>query len=289
MAKKAVLAVELADIGEIHRLLASGADEIIVPVEGLCFGIAPTGAINEVARIVRLAHEAGMKCSAACGKLFAQYELAGLCQRLLELQQAGVDAIIFQDPAFIGMCDVPLVFDGMTMPVNALDAAWWLRHGCANVVLAPLLEREEILSTLSKTSCSMQVFGRPILSVSRRKLDSAFEKEASLATLAGKRSLRLVEEKRAGQMPVFEGSDHCVVYADFVLDMFQDVARFVEAGLNRLVIGSAFLESSEVLDAVGAFARILEGNDGGKEREEYAKRHPLVPLERGWLDEKTVR
>lgn len=289
MAKKAMLAVELADIGEIHGFLASGADEIIIPVEGLCFGWAPTGSVDEVARIVALAHDAGLKCSAACGKLFAQYELSGLGQRLWELRQAGVDAIVFQDPAIIGMCDVPLIFDGMTMPANSLDAAWWLRHGCANVVLAPLLEKEEILLALSRTSCSMQVFGRPILSVSRRKLVSAFEKEAMVAALAGKRSLRLVEEKRAGRMPVFEGSDHCVVYADFALDMFQDVARFVEAGLNRLVIGGAFLESGEVLDAVSAFANILEGKDGGAEREAYAKRHPLLPLERGWLDEKTVR
>lgn len=290
MVKTAVTCEDENLLAEIRK---SGADEVILALENGCFSALHTFAGDHILALKDTVHEMGMSLTVLMDRLFPQEEAASFQNRMNRLLQAGVDHIIAADPALLqeaaerGYAD-RLIFDPMTMMTNAADVSFYKELGLSSVTISQLLTADEIREIAAAVpGCSLCVFGHQLMSVSARPLLSAYGRRKDLPDLKGRRDLWLREEKRQEKMPAYENDYAAMIYSDYVLDSFDQLASFVQAGISRIEIRGTFLQPQMTLAAAALCQSILKGDESGIE--EFRKTYGNEMLSDGYYGIKTIK
>ena len=289
------IAVTCENRNHLREFHARKADEVIFPLENHSFFAGREYSVSEITEMITEAHQTGMKATVLMNRLFHEDEVQDACRNMLEVIEKGADHIEFADPALFyfarsnGFAD-RMIYESSTLMTNAYDGSFWLEQEANNVIISSLLTKEEIVEIAKKMKNSgVVIHGHLLMSVSKRKLLSAFSEEYGLASLKDRTTVTLQELQRQEHMPAFENSQAMMIYSDYVQESFAEMPLFMEAGIERYEIHSPFLAEEALLDAVDVYRKILDGQDAENEIGEYRMKYSHLSLSDGYYGKKTVK
>ena len=121
-----------------------GADAVYIGASRFGARVAAGNSVDDIRRLCDYAHPFGVKVYVTVNTILYDDELEKTRQLLLELQQAGVDAILVQDMAILEM-SFPVLHASTQTDNRTPEKVRWLRDlGFSRVVLARELSVEEI-------------------------------------------------------------------------------------------------------------------------------------------------
>ena len=156
----------LAPAGNMEKAvtaIAYGADAVYL--SGELYGMraqAGNFSNDELAAVVRYAHERGVKVYVTVNIIPHNQHLEELPEYVTFLRDIGVDAIIVSDVGVISIArryapDLPLHLSTQANTVNWEAARFWSDFGITRIVLARECTREEILTIRSKVDCELEL------------------------------------------------------------------------------------------------------------------------------------
>lgn len=284
-----ILTVTCENRDEIAEDIALGCDEIIVALEKGCFTSMHGFSLEEITSIAK---ENPKRTVVLMNRLFGEEETAWAKQCLQQLLNA-VDGLMFADPGLMKTAEAchqenKMIYRPETLLTSANDAAWWMKQGLQSVVISPLLTEEEICTIAQNVAHTcLQIHGRLLMSVSKRKLLDAYAKVNGLADLQEKKDLYLREDSREGRMPIYENAYGTMIYTDYIQESFAYMPSFLQAGIERFEIDTNGLARQAVQDAIVIYRSILDGteNDGRA----YLEKYQSLPLSTGYYGQKTIK
>ena len=76
-------------------------------------------------------------------------------------------------------------------------------------------------------------------------------------------------------MPVYENDAAMMVFSDYVLESFDEILDFGNAGAETFFIEGSFLSEEELMSALAIYQGLLAGKDMTKEISQYRAAQPL--------------
>ncbi|HON19146.1 MAG TPA: peptidase U32 family protein, partial [Salinivirgaceae bacterium] len=115
---------------------------------------------EEIQQVVSFAHQFGGKVYATVNTIFYKNETEEVRNLIIELWEAGVDALIIQDPGILELNLPPIRFHMSTQANNRTleQICFWEKTGISRVVLARELSIEQIGAIREKTTIELEAF-----------------------------------------------------------------------------------------------------------------------------------
>lgn len=149
----------LAPAGNMERLITAihfGADAVYLGTTAFSLrNMADNFTLDELSEAVRYAHERGVKIYVTVNAFMRDSELEALPETLKALEDAGVDALIINDPSVVRIAKrvAPKLALHLSTQANTLNseaALFWHEQGIERIVLARELKLSEIKSMREK-------------------------------------------------------------------------------------------------------------------------------------------
>lgn len=291
-----ILSAACSDLSLAAKIRAEGADEIVLAVKDHTFTAMKEINVQDIVAFIPQGHAMGLQVSVIMNRLYGQDEIKKAQDIMAYLFSHDIDAVYFADPGMLNgaermQAEGRMIYEPETLMTSYEDASFWMGQGIRSVVISPLLTEHEILSIAQKIPhTSLIVHGHTLMSVSKRHLLQAYADAAGKKeSFAGNTHLSLRENKREGHMPVYENDYGTMIYTDFIQESFEEMPAFMQSGIERFLIEDAYLEENAYLDAIGAYRKILDGQNGEQTGKEYRKRYSNLPLSNGYYGQKTIR
>lgn len=255
---KIELSVTARSLEEIKVLAAAGADAFFIGNPEFAIDIEDGFKSDELEGAVELAHGLGAKVYLLANALYHNAELAGLAEYLLRGDQAGIDGLVFEDPAVYSLMtelglNLPLHLSSGSMITSSGVVNFWATRGVARATLARELTVEEILAVKASSTAGIdlevQVYGRTAIFYSRRPLVSSYQEYVGgeAFELGETDYLFLREELRPdGSFPLIQDSHGTHVYSDLLVDLRGNISRLVGAGIHKFKVDGIFMATSEL-------------------------------------------
>jgi putative protease len=234
-------------VEEAEALFSAGVDAVAVGDK--CYALRPRGHFDlpMIRETVKLAHARQRKVYVLMNGLLHHDALDQLDEYVRELEQAGVDAIEFGDPAVLlavrqAAPGMKLHWNTETTSTNYLTVQYWAKKGCKRAVLARELSLKEVLEIkrLCDVEIQIQVHGATCIFHSKRELVGNYLRyqhgEHPVYDLLD-RTLFLKEQTRSGQRyPVFEDSHGTHVMSNEDICMIRHLDQIIKGGVDALYI-----------------------------------------------------
>ncbi|MDD5792419.1 MAG: U32 family peptidase [Erysipelotrichaceae bacterium] len=220
-----------------------------------------------------------------------EHDLKKLEEYLDFIKEIDVDGIYYHDFAVLeaanrkGLKD-KLIYDGMTMVNNSLDAHFYAKMG-KGVVLSrelTLKEYQNILKRLNKKG-DMQIFGHLRMSYSRRKFLTNYFDLLERKEDLSRGHYTISEEQRDYQMPIVEDDYGTRIYTDYVYALFDELL-LLKDDIGRAIIDGLFLSDEIIYDFSRLYSEI-NGNNARVLKEMMANKYPGIDFNSGYLYLKT--
>ena len=242
----------LAPAGNMEKCkiaLRYGADAVYLG--GKMFGLrafANNFSIEEIAEAAAYAHGLGKKVYVTVNIFAHNEDLARLPDYLLELQQAGVDALLISDLGVWNVArqtvpEMPLHVSTQANTSNWAAVQAWKALGAERVVLARELSLEEIREIGARTDVELEAFvhGAMCISYSGRCLLSNYftgrDANKGACTHPCRWKYSVVEEKRPGEyLPVYENERGTYIFNSKDLCMIEHITDLIDAGIDSYKI-----------------------------------------------------
>jgi len=143
----------LAPAGNLERLNTAfhfGADAVYVGAKRMSLrNFADNFSMDELMEGCSIAHKSNKKVYVACNAFAKEEQFNGLSQFLQDIQQAGADALIVNDPGVImaakeAVPNMELHLSTQANTLNSHSARFWHQMGIKRIVLARELSLQEI-------------------------------------------------------------------------------------------------------------------------------------------------
>lgn len=284
----------LAPAGDLERLKIAfeyGADAVYLGGES--FGMrsaAKNFSIEDIKEGADFAHERGKKVFVTVNIIPHNEDFIGFKDYLINLEKAGVDALIASDPGVIEVIKetIPKMEIHLSTQANTTNyhsANFWYKQGVKRVVVAREMSFDEISEIRKMTPNSMDieafVHGAMCISYSGRCLISNYMtgRDANRGSCA--QSCRwkysLVEEKRPGEyFPVYEDEGGTFFFNSKDLCMIEYIPELIRSGITSLKIEGRMKTSYYVATVVRAYRMAID---------EYYKNPDSWKFNPMWLDE----
>ncbi|WP_219837916.1 peptidase U32 family protein [Paenibacillus sp. R14(2021)] len=252
MATKPELLIDAASLADMERLIAAGADAFILGEAKYGMRLPGDFNIEQMAEAVKLAHAHGASVYAAVNNVMDNAAVETLPAYIRALADAGVDAIVFGDPAVLMAArtaapDMKLHWNAEMTSTNFATANYWGRRGASRVVLARELNLEQIIDAKANTSMAIQVqvHGMTNIYHSKRPLvQNYFEhqnKDGKLSEVPvhGKREegLYLIESERPEErFPIYEDLNGTHIMSSDDLCMLENLHELMEVNIDSFRI-----------------------------------------------------
>lgn len=248
MTYKPELLATAATLEELERLMAAGADAFVIGEAKYGMRLAGEFDIGMIAEAVKLAKPKGVRIYAAMNNLMDNEALEGLPVYIAALSEAGVDAIVFGDPAVLMAARVhapgiALHWNAEMTSTNYVTANYWGRRGATRYVLARELNMEQVAETVSNTELEVQVqvHGMTNIYHSKRSLVGSYmehqDEPDRLPRMDMERSLYLMEAERMDERyPIFEDMNGTHMMSSDDICMIENLHELLEAGVYSLKV-----------------------------------------------------
>ena len=261
----------LAPAGNLEKLKTAidyGADAVYLGGSKLNLRAFADNFTNEdMQEAVEYAHSRGRKVYVTLNVFPHNSDLDGLEQYIIDLKNAGIDAVIVSDPSIIMTIkevaeDLEIHLSTQANNVNWKSALFWHNLGVKRIVLArelTLKEIKEIRERLPET-CDLEAFvhGSMCMAYSGRCLISNYmtgrDANRGACAQACRYKYYLVEEKRPGEyFPVSEDDKGTYIMNSKDLCMIEHIDEVIEAGVYSLKIEGRMKSAFYVASVVKAY------------------------------------
>ncbi|QHT62015.1 U32 family peptidase [Paenibacillus lycopersici] len=252
MATKPELLIDAASLADMERLIEAGADAFVIGEARYGMRLPGDFDIAGIAAAVKLAHAHRVSVYAAVNNMMDNATVDTLPEYLRALADAGVDAVVFGDPAVLMAAreaapDMKLHWNAEMTSTNYATANYWGRRGASRVVLARELNMDQIIGVKQNTplAVQVQVHGMTNIYHSKRPLvhnyfvhqnkDGAEEN----VPVHGKREdgLYLVEAERPGErFPIYEDANGTHIMSSDDLCMLENLHELMEVNIDSFRI-----------------------------------------------------
>ncbi len=292
--KQLVVTLENRQLLKTYR--QCGCDVVVLALKDCTFSALYEYTVAEVKDLIVEIHALGMEINVLMDRLFEQHEIEQAQSWMMELIEHGVDGVMFADPALMNLAmekhvESRMIYRSMTMTTSSLDGQFWMEQGVSSVMISSLLTKDEIVSIAKNVPhTSLVVHGYMVMSVSKRKLLSAYMEAAGKSLdVLNRKHLFLREDHREEKMPVYQTTHCMLIYSDFVQSSFQEMNAFMDAGVERFEIDTVFLEEKMIEDTIRAYRDVLDGKDAKLTEQEYLEQYGSVALSDGYYGQKTIK
>jgi putative protease len=249
MNKKPELLVTAKDTEEVRRLIESGANAVAIGHQQYGLRVAGDFELPQIKEAVEIAHQKKAKVYVAVNALFHNDRLKTLPEYLKNLEQIGVDAIVFGDPAVLMTVwelgsALALHWNTETTSTNYETVNYWAMKGASRAIVARELSLENVLKIKEKTNIEIQaqVHGMTCIFHSGRRLVrnylSHIGREGETDQAAG---LYLKETKDENtHYPIYEDINGTHIMSNEDLCMLEYLPDFIEGGIDSLKIEGLF-------------------------------------------------
>jgi U32 family peptidase len=254
--RRAELLCTASSLEELSRLMDAGADAFIVGETAFAARMAGEFGIDAIREAVSMAKPRGVRIYAAVNNLIDNASLTKLPLYIRALEQAGVDAVVFGDPAVLMAVrsEAPglgLHWNTEMTSTNHATANYWGRRGATRVVLARELNLEQILAIKSHCDIEVQVqvHGMTNIYHSKRSLVHSYldhQRKSGMHTellggtgeAAGRdRGMYLIEAERPGERyPIYEDADGTHIMSADDICMLEGLHELLEGGVDAVKI-----------------------------------------------------
>ena len=278
----------LAPAGNMEKCkiaLRYGADAVYLG--GKMFGLrafANNFSIEEIAEAAAYAHGLGKKVYVTVNIFAHNEDLARLPDYLLELQQAGVDALLISDLGVWNVArqtvpEMPLHVSTQANTSNWAAVQAWKALGAERVVLARELSLEEIREIGARTDVELEAFvhGAMCISYSGRCLLSNYftgrDANQGACTHPCRWKYSIVEETRPNEyMPVYENERGTYIFNSKDLCMIEHIPDLFDAGIDSFKIEGRMKTALYVATVARTYRKAID--DYKKSPELYQQNMP---------------
>jgi putative protease len=258
---------------KLKMAIIYGADAVYIGGEK--FGLRASAGnfnIEEVKEAVRFVHDNGKRLYVTVNIIPHNEDFIGLPEYLKELEDAGVDAIIFSDPGVYlaakdSVPNMELHLSTQANNTNYRSAEFWHKQGVKRIVLARELSFDEISEIVERSPKELEfetfVHGAMCMSYSGRCLLSNYMvgRDANKGECAHpcRYKYYLVEERRPGQyMPIEEDERGAYIFNSKDLCMIEYIPELVKAGIISFKIEGRMKSAYYVASVVRAYRMAID-------------------------------
>lgn len=260
--KKPEILVTPTKVDDIRRLSDAGATAILIGEEKFALRLAGEFNREDIIEAINQAHEKGVKVYVAMNALFHNNKLPLLPNYISFLADAGVDAIVFGDPAVLMVArevapTMQLHWNTETTATNYFTANYWGRKGAKRAVMAREINMDSIVETKenAELEIEVQVHGMTCMFQSKRMLIGnymAFQgKDLRVEGRSKDRSLFIHDPERDAKYPIFEDENGTHIMSSNDICIIDELEDMLEAGLDCFKI-DGILKSVEYTEKVTA-------------------------------------
>lgn len=284
-----ILTITCENLHQVEEYTEQGCDEVILSLQDAGFTSLHCFSIPEIQEAV---DRNPKRTSVLMNRLFGEEEMEGALVQLEQILSIA-DAVYFADPALLRKAQQlhradQMIYRPETLLTSSEDGAWWMKQGLQSVEISPLLTAEEICTIAGNVPhTSLQIHGRLLMSVSKRKLLSAYSEANGLPSLHEKKNLYLREESREGKIPIYENAYGTLIDTDYLQESFDYIHAFMDSGVERYEIDTIGLKEDAIQDAIKIYRDLLDGKNVSAK--EYLAKYKEYPFETGYYGQKTVK
>ncbi|HUC91363.1 MAG TPA: peptidase U32 family protein [Paenibacillus sp.] len=275
--KRTELLTTAASMEELRRLAEAGADAFVVGESRYAVRMAGEFDLATIRSAVAFAKPRGVRIYAAVNNLIDNALLPGLPAYLRALEAAGVDAVVFGDPAVLtaARSEAPslgLHWNAEMTSTNYATANYWGRRGATRVVLARELNMDQVLEFKANTELEVQVqvHGMTNIYHSKRSLIHSYAehqersgKPAELKEQAGGRGMEsglyLIEIERPDERyPIYEDENGTHMMSSDDICMLESLHELLEPGVDSVKIEGLLKPAAYNAAVVRAYRRVMD-------------------------------
>lgn len=285
------LLVTLENKDLFKKYIENGVDEIIVACKGHTFSSLNEFDLDTIQLVTEEAHKNDILVTVLMNRLYAQQDVKEACEVLDNIVQV-CDYVMFADPALLKYVkekgfEHKLVYRPETLMTCSEDAKIWKGFGLHSVVIPSLLTKQEVVEIARVVKdTTVIIHGHTLMSVSKRKLISAYQHVTNKDFDIHDKSLSLKEKTRDTLMPVYENKYSTLIYTDFIQESFEEMKEFMEAGVEYFEIDTVYMNDEMILDTIQVYRDIL---DDKQMDEGYLLKYKDLNMTDGYYGQKTVK
>lgn len=288
MAYKPELLTTAASMEELERLMEAGADAFVIGESRYGARLAGQFTLEMIAEAVKIAKPRGVKIYVVINNLIDNATIESLPAYISGLAAAGVDAIVFGDPAVLMAARVnapgmPLHWNAEMTSTNYATADYWGRRGATRFVLARELNMEQIVDIKANTKLpiEVQVNGMTNIYHSKRSLVNSYmehqQEPEKLEDSSLERGLYVMEAERPDErFPIYEDANGTHIMSSGDICMLDALHELLEVGVDSLKIEGLMkpIEYNETV--VRAYRKAIDAYIADPESYEFQEQ---------WLDD----
>lgn len=257
MGKKPELLVTPTRVEDIETLIEAGADALLIGEEQ--YGLRLAGEFNraDVAKAVKIAHEKGARIYVAMNGIFHNEKIDELNDYIQFLDDTGVDAIVFGDPAVVMAVretapNMKLHWSTETTGTNWYTCNYWGRKGAKRAVVARELSMDEVIEIKenAEVEIEVQVHGMTAMFHSKRRLLGNYfkylGKTMKIEKYDKEENMFLYDKERDNKYPVYEDENGTHIMSPNDICIIDELEELIEAGIDSFKI-DGLLKSSDYL------------------------------------------
>ncbi|MCR8644076.1 U32 family peptidase [Paenibacillus sp. N1-5-1-14] len=247
--KKPELLVSAGSLEEMRRLIEAGADAVTMGEHTFGLRLAGDVSLSELKEGAAWAHEHGAKVYVSVNQIMTNDQVALLPDYIRGLEDAGVDGVLFGDPAVLMAVKetgvkLNLHWNAEMTSTNYITANYWGERGASRVFLARELNLEEVIDFKQNCDLAVQVQIHGITNIyhSRRELVRSYlehqeKDDAGTQDRTINRGLYLIEQERQDERyPIFEDTTGTHIMSSDDICMLESLDEVLAGKVDVLYI-----------------------------------------------------
>lgn len=251
------LLVDLKSIENIDKYIADGfiiSSDIYSTHNDKCFSFEEMKLINNYT------NKNNKLLIINIDRIIEEEELDNVKNYIDNLLTLNVDYFIYGDFAILKYfkdlnLTSKLIYDPKTMITNYYEADFHNRYNSL-VAINNELTLDEINNIIKAKNVVMEVYGFHQMFYSRRQLLSNYSKFKKEDRNLINQELRIVEEKRDNEYPIFESKNGTFIYTSFIYCLFKELKELDE--LKFIRINTSFIEEAKILKIIEIYSQFLK-------------------------------
>lgn len=267
--KKPELLVTPTSVSDIAPLAEAGADAVMIGEQRYGLRLAGEFAREEVREAVKIAHEKNTKVYVAMNALFHNDKVDELGDYLSFLAEAGVDAVVFGDPAVLMAAreaapEMKLHWNTETTATNWFTCNYWGRKGAKRAVLARELSMDSIIEMKehAEVEIEVQVHGMTCMFQSKRSLLGNYflyrDKVMEVENRRLEKDMFLHDKERGNKYPIFEDENGTHIMSPNDICIIDELTEMIEAGVDSFKIDGVLKTSEYIIEVTKKYRQAID-------------------------------
>lgn len=290
-----ILTVTLENRNLLKDYIDLGVNEVVLASADNTFSALHEFTGEEIKEIVEECHMHHMTVTVLMNRLYSEKDIYAAQKEMEEILHLGVDGLMFADPGLLKYAkekhlESYLTYRPETLMTCNEDALFWKEQGLRSVVIPCLLTKDEVMDIAKYTpDTTVIIHGSTLMSVSKRKLLSAYKEVNQKDFDVHSKTLSLKEKQREAYMPAYENAVAMMIYTDYIQESFDEMNAFMDAQVTYFEIDTPFMSEKAVIDAIRIYRMLLDEKDASCEIQAYRDKYQDKELSDGYYGQKTVK